>query len=221
MADELTANFGFVKPELSIAGWGPKYHASLDAVDTVLKSQADALAATNVLGLQTLWVPAGAMMPTVSNGCSLLNTVELTAGRPDLQVIDFDADVAEFAQFDYAMPKAWDKGTIKFQVIWTGGTAEVNDVVWTLEAVAVADDDLIDAPYGAQVSVVDTFKNAANKLAASDVSADLTIAGAPGDNEVCVFRLGRDAANVADTYSVDARLKGIKLYYSVNKGNDV
>ena len=46
---------------------------------------------TGPIGKHTIWVPAGAMRPTVSNGAATLTDVETTAGRPDLTVMDFDA----------------------------------------------------------------------------------------------------------------------------------
>ena len=41
---------------------------------------------TKTVGKETIWVPAAAMSPTVSNGCSALTFVETTSGRPDMQV---------------------------------------------------------------------------------------------------------------------------------------
>ena len=49
-------------------------------------------------GKQTMWVPAGAMRPTVSNPCASLTDVETTAGRPDMTVLDFDATHFEAAR---------------------------------------------------------------------------------------------------------------------------
>ena len=75
---------------------------------------------TGLVGKQTIWVPAAAMSPTVSNGCSNLTVVETTSGRPDMVVLDFDKDSDEFAQFSVAFPKSWNAGTITFQFFWSG-----------------------------------------------------------------------------------------------------
>ena len=66
-------------------------------------------------GKETIWVPATAMTPTASNRCSALTVVETTSGRPDMNVLDFDKDSDEFAQFAVAFPKSWNAGTVTFQ----------------------------------------------------------------------------------------------------------
>ena len=71
-------------------------------------------------GKETIWIPALAMKPTASNGCSSLQTVETTSGRPDMNVLDFDKDSDEFAQFAVAFPKSWNAGTVTFQFFWSG-----------------------------------------------------------------------------------------------------
>ncbi len=241
MADTYTANYNFTKPEPGTAGWDGKLNADMDAIDTEIQNRESEIIALDaalqdlsgvsnpvtarqnlgVVGKQTIWIPAQAMLPTVSNGCASLQQVELTAGQPDLFVLDFDPAAAEYAQFQVALPKQWDKGDVSYQVFWTGGTVEANYVIWTLQGVAIADDAPIDVAYGAAISITDTFLSAANDLMVSAESAALTIAGNPADGNICVFRLGRDASNAADTYSADARLIGIKLFFTNNIGNDV
>ena len=71
-------------------------------------------------GKETIWVPAQAMTPTTSNGCAALATVETTSGRPDMNVLDFDKDSDEFAQFAVAFPKSYNLGTVTFQFFWSG-----------------------------------------------------------------------------------------------------
>ena len=58
------------------------------------------------------------MVPTKSNGCAALATVETTSGRPDMNVLDLDKDSDEFAQFSVAFPKSWNAGTITFQFLY-------------------------------------------------------------------------------------------------------
>ena len=43
---------------------------------------------TPTLGTQTLFIPAGAMFATTTNGCSVVTTVETTSGRPDMNVLE-------------------------------------------------------------------------------------------------------------------------------------
>ncbi len=240
MADTYTVNYGFTKIDPGSSGWDVKNNANFESIDTQIKNRADEISALDsalqdlsgvsdpviarqnlgVVGKQTMWIPAQAMLPTLSNGCASLTQVELTAGQPDLFVLNFDPANNEFAQFQVAMPKQWDKGDVSYQVFWTGDVVEANDVIWTMEGVAIANDGPIDVAYGAAISIADTFLSTANDLMVGTESAALTIAGGPADSNVCIFRLGRNASNVADTYSTDSGLIGIKLFFSNNAGND-
>ena len=168
-------------------------------------------------GKETIWVPASAMQPTTSNGCSDLTTVETTSGRPDLVVLDFDKDSDEFAQFSVAFPKSWNAGTVTFQVFWAG-IAATTDVDWMVDAVAISNNTTIDVAYGTAVVVTDNAQGAVEELNVSAESGALTIAGSPGDDELCFFRIGRDVSG--DAMAGDARLVGIKLFFTTDLAND-
>ena len=173
--------------------------------------------AVKVAGKETIWVPASAMQPTTSNGCSALTTVETTSGRPDLVVLDFDKDSDEFAQFSVAFPKSWNAGTVTFQVFWAG-IAATTDVDWMVDAVAISNNTTIDVAYGTAVVVTDNAQGAVEELNVSAESGALTIAGSPGDDELCFFRIGRDVSG--DAMAGDARLVGIKLFFTTDLAND-
>jgi len=170
-----------------------------------------------VVGKQTMWVPATAMNPTVSNGCSAITAVETTSGRPDLQVLDFDKDSDEFAQFSVAFPKAWNAGTVTFQVYWAG-IAATSDVDWMVDAVAVSNNTTIDVAYGTAVVVTDNAQGAVEELNVSAESGAVTIAGSPGDDEVVFFRIGRDVSG--DAMAGDARLLGVKIFFTTDALTD-
>ena len=57
---------------------------------------------TSVLqvGKESIWVPSNSMTPATTNGAERA-TVETTATRPDMQVLDFDKDADQYAQFSY------------------------------------------------------------------------------------------------------------------------
>ena len=107
------------------------------------------------IGTHTVFVPAGAMKPTASNGAATLTSVETTAGRPDMIVLDFDATADEAAQFQIAMPKSWNLGTVTFQGYWTVASAVTTGVAVALQCVSVSNDDTIDVAYGTAVVVTD------------------------------------------------------------------
>jgi hypothetical protein len=170
-------------------------------------------------GKQTIWVPANAMTPTTSNGCADITAVETTAGRPDMYVLDFDKDSDEHAQFTVAFPKQWNLGTITYQAFWSG-TANTGGVSWGLQGVACGDNDTIDVAYGTGVVVDDTEQGALEEVNVSPVSGAVTIAGSPADDQLCYFRFYRDVSDSNDNSSGDARLHGIKIFYTTDAAND-
>ena len=172
-----------------------------------------------VAGKESMWIPSSAMKPTVSNGCASHASVETTSGRPDMIVLDFDKDSDEFAQFAIAFPKSWNAGTVTFQFYWSG-IAATTGVAMSLQGVAFADNDSIDAVYGTAIVVQDDAQGAVEELLVSAESAAITIAGSPGDNELTYFRIGRDVSDSNDDMAGDCRLHGIKLFFNTDTKND-
>ena len=168
-------------------------------------------------GKQTIYVPANAMTPTTSNGCAAIAAVETTSGRPDMYVLDFDKDSDEFAQFTVAFPKSWNLGTVTYQVFWSG-IASADDVDWMVDAVAMNDNETIDVAYGGAVVVTDNAQGAVEELLVSDESSAVTIAGTPADNDLTYFRIGTDVSG--DAMAGDARLHGVKIFYTTDAIND-
>lgn len=174
---------------------------------------------TGLAGKQTIWIPANAMTPTESNGCAPIAAVETTAGRPDMYVLDFDKDADENAQFTVAFPKSWNLGTVTYQVFWSG-IAATTGVVWDLRAVAVGDNDTIDVAYGTSAGVTDQAQGAVEEILVSPESGAITIAGTPADNQLCYFQIERNTSNGGDDMNGDARLHGVKLFYTTDANND-
>ena len=175
--------------------------------------------AVKVAGKESMWIPALAMKPTVSNGCASHASVETTSGRPDMIVLDFDKDSDEFAQFNVAFPKSWNAGTVTFQFYWSG-IAATTGVAMSLQGVAFADNDSIDTAYGTAVVVQDDAQGAVEEMLVSPESGAITIAGSPGGSELTYFRIGRDGSDSNDDMAGDCRLHGIKLFFTTNAKND-
>lgn len=171
------------------------------------------------VGKQTVWIPAGSMTARTTNGPAS-GSVETTTNKVMIRTLDFDAAAAEYAQFQIQMPKGWNEGTVSALFVWSHATAATNfGVVWGLQALALSDDDGIDAAFGTAQTVTDTG-GTANDLYRSPETAALTIAGTPAENDVVVFQVYRDAAVGADTLAVDARLHGVALFYTTNANTD-
>ena len=175
--------------------------------------------AVKVAGKETIWVPAPAMYPATTNGAAT-NQVETTATRPDLKVLDFDKDTDEFAQFSVAFPKSWNEGTITFQVYWSPGSTNTGDCIFGLQGVACADNDTIDVAYGTAVTVTDAGIGAVEDQQITAESGAVTIAGSPAAGELTYFQLFRDANAGGDTFTADARVIGVKIFFTTDAAND-
>ena len=190
-----------------------------DFVEAINGSGIDASSGTLVnaaIGKQSIWIPATAMYPTTSNGCADITSVETTAGRPDLKVLDFDASSDENAQFSIAMPSFWNEGTITFQAYWTTAATDTDGVAWGLSGVACSDNDTIDVAFGTAVVVTDDALGAAEDLCVTAESGAVTIAGTPAAGDLAYFNIVRDVSDANDDMTEDARLIGIKIFYTVD-----
>jgi len=174
----------------------------------------------STIGKHTAWIPAAAILPTVSNGCGALQRFETTAGRPDIVGLPFDAAADEFGQFTVAFPKSWDEGTVLFRVHWASIAGGSGDVIWTLQGVAVSDNDTVDVAYGTAISVTDTSHATAEDHHVSAESSAVTIGGTPAENDLVFFRVGRDADAVGDTLPGDGILEGITIILTTNAETD-
>ena len=172
-----------------------------------------------VLGKQTVWIPATAMISRTTNGASS-GSVETTTNKNMIKTLDFDTTTQEFAQFEIAMPKSWNESTVTFQPIWSHPSTTTNfGVVWALEAVARSDDDAMDVAFGTAQTSTDTG-GTTNDIYIGPESSAITIAGTPSTGDVVQFQIKRNVSDVSDTMAVDARLHGVKLYYTLDTGND-
>lgn len=107
-----------------------------------------------------------------------------------------------------------------FQVFWTTSATDTDGVAWGLEAVARSDNEAIDTAWGTAVVVTDDAQSAANEQLVTAESSAVTIAGTPADDDLVYFRLFRDVSDANDDMTEDARLIGIKLFYTTDSNND-
>ena len=180
------------------------------------------------VGRQTIWMPAAALQPTVTAGAGDhitqggLTTVELTAGRPNITYLPFETATKQNAQFSISMPKSWDLGTFTYEAMYShagGQTGGLDGVAWGLSGVAVGDGETVDVVFGTEV-VVTKDASAADSEHKTAESAAVTAAGAIAAGDTVYFNLARVVADAADDLDVDARLHGIKLFYSTNALTD-
>jgi hypothetical protein len=170
-------------------------------------------------GKQSVWVPASAMIPRLTNGAAP-GVVEMASNKNMVSTLDFDTTTQEFAQFDIRMPKSWDESTVTFIPVWSHAATTTNfGVVWGLDAVAVSDDDTMDVAFGTAQTSTDTGGTTNDSYQGPESSA-ITIAGTPAEGDLVMFRIHRDPANGSDTMAIDARLHGVLLLYVNNTTSD-
>ncbi len=174
--------------------------------------------ALKIAGKETIWIPAVAMYPNTTSGCSTLAQTELSNG-PEIKTLDFDKDSDEFAQFAVAFPKSWNESTVTFQAFFTANTTNTGTTLFVLQAVALADNGDLNTAFGTAVGPsAKAMSGTANDLAVTAESGAVTIAGSPSTDEYVFFQISRDVSG--DDLTADAKLLGIKLFFTTDAAND-
>lgn len=171
------------------------------------------------IGKQTISIPASAMLAATTSGPASAH-LESSSNKINYSVLDFDASADEHAHFSVAFPKSWDEGTVTFQVFWTTSATDTDGVAWGLQAVAVSDNEAIDASWGTPVVVTDDAQSAALEMLVTAESSAVTIGGSPAAGDLVYFRIFRDVSDANDDMTEDARLISIKLFYTTDAGTD-
>ena len=176
-------------------------------------------AALKIAGTETMWIPATAFYLPTTNPADAAS-VETTATQPELKVLDFDASTAQYAQFAIAMPKSWNLGTVTYQVFWSPSTTNTGNCIFGLQGVSCSEGDTADVAFGTAQEVTDAGIGTVEDVQMTSASSAMTIAGSPADDDQTFFQLYRDAADGSDTFTGEARVLGIKLFYTTDAAND-
>ena len=180
-----------------------------------------ASAAIKTAGVEDMWIPAAAMTPTATAGCADIESIETTAGRPDMRVLDFDASTQEYAQFSVAMPKSWNGSTITAEFYWTTTATDTDACIWGIQGLTVSNDETIDQVYGTAQLATDNVISGAEEVLISPTTNAVTLAGGtPAAGDLAFFQVYRDADDGSDTMAEDARLIGVKIHYTTNAATD-
>ena len=105
-------------------------------------------------------------------------------------------------------------------MFWCSTATDTDGVSWGLQGVAMNDNETMDVAYGTAIVVDDANQGAAEELLVTAESTAVTIAGTPADNDLTYFRIFRDVSDANDTAAEDARLIGLKLFYTTDALND-
>ena len=168
-------------------------------------------------GKHTMWIPARSMIPRTTNGPSI-GAVETATNRAMISTLDFDTTTQEFAQFEVAMPKSWNGSTVAFQPVWSHPATTVNfGVVWGLSHAIRSDNTAIDVAFTSPVQSPDTGGVTNNLYIGPEIVMPVTEVT---DSDVIIFQVSRLVSVGTDLMAVDARLHGIKLFYTINAATD-
>ena len=214
-ADRVVLNDNGTMKQVAVTDLSAYFDDEITAMPNLTSASGSTI---KLAGKETIYVPASAMYPESTNGCSDLTQVELSNG-PELKCLDFDASSDEHAQFTVAFPKSWNEGTVTFQAYFTVTGTNTGTVSWALSGVAVSDNDTINASFGTAVApTAKAHSGTSNDINITAESGNVTIAGSPAEADMVFFRVMRDVS--ADDQSGDARLLGIKLFFTTNAAND-
>lgn len=174
-----------------------------------------------VVGTQTIWIPAPALSPASTSPCADLEQIETTVGYPEIRALAFDASAVEHAVFEVAMPAKWNRGDLYAKFFWTGNSTNTGSVIWIIQAEAKGDADSIDAAFSAYYpQVTDAHNGTAYDQNISGLTTVIAsyMHDASTDNEMIYFRIYRNATS--DSFTTDALLQGVMLFYITDAGRD-
>ena len=113
----------------------------------------------------------------------------------------------------------WNEGTITFQAFFTANSTNTGTTAWGLAGVALADDGSLNTAFGTTVvATAKAHSGTANDLNVTAESGAVTIAGSPSTDEYVFFQIQRDVS--ADDLTADAKLLGVKLFFTTDALND-
>lgn len=209
---------------IHFTGSGTATTHDLTSYIRTLLDDANAAAALSTLtargqGLETIFIPASAMISRTTNGAAA-GTAEMSTNKNMFKTLDFDTSTQEFAQFEVWFPKSWNLGTVTAQFMWSHAATTTNfGVVWALQGVARSDDDAGDVAFGTEQTATDTG-GTTNDIYLSPTTSAITIAGTPTAGDSVQFQVKRNPSDGSDTMAIDARLHGVRLFFTTNAATD-
>ena len=177
----------------------------------------DTLKPSDCIQYCTLWIPAGAWKPTKTAGCADLASTQTSSNKDMYEYLAFDGSTEEYADCNIVMPEEWDRGTIKAKVYWipATGCSQGDTVEWELAAVAVSDDDDIDASLGTSQVISDTvLAGKEGDLHITGATPAITVGGSPALGDLIHLKLSRNVSGT-DDMTEDAWLVGVLIQYGI------
>lgn len=168
---------------------------------------------------ETIILTAGGGLSPLTSGATPAQQIEFGTNKQNIYVVDFDASSVEYYQWLIKMPARWDGGAILYSVDWLADSSSTNQVMWALQGRAYADGDTIDQAWGTAAQNIDS-NTGQNKLNQDTNFVSVTLGGSPAAAQAAIIRLYRDAADVADSLAVDARMVQVRIKYGTTGYTD-
>ena len=173
-----------------------------------------------IVGRETAYVPARTMISRATDGATGPTSIETATNDVNYDVFEFpDGATATAVQFDVVLPKSWDGGTIKVQLLWGANSASTNTVAWFVRALSISDGDSDDAAFGTAVEI-DDANTGTRQLNRTAESAAITISGSPGDLDLITIEIERDPTDGNDNLAATAELRGAIVFFDSDAIND-
>lgn len=173
---------------------------------------------SNIVGKQSIWVPAAAMSPRGDNGAdwgSYTNGTNFLT----LKTLDFDPATKQYANFSIQMPKSWNESTVTAKLVWMVQAGTGSNVVWGISALGMGDSESLSTAFSAEVSVADSAPTYTSMYHTLESTA-ISVAGTPAAGDVVAFQVSRLVSDVNDVHTGDARLIGVTIFYNTDALND-
>ena len=173
-------------------------------------------------GSQQFWADGGAFIPTpsstVGTASSYGQTRVLSNGvAVSSVVLPEHASIDSRCIFNWTPPKNWNNGTIKAKIYWTmedTTTTSVGDTgAFEVSAIAISNDDTMNASFGTAIAVTDVFL-ATNDLHVTAITSAITVGGSPANADFVQIRVNRNAGSDTLESGSNVELLGIILEYT-------
>ncbi len=167
------------------------------------------------MGKNTYWIPGLAMAVRTTNGGTQTSN-ETASNKIMEKSVSFSPTTTQFAQFAIGLPKAYNLGTVTYDLDWL--CTSTGNVVFGVQAVGISDGETFDATFGTAIEVTDNVLAITQKMKTAE-SSPVTISSiAAGD--LTVFQLYRNATSTGNTATSAARVLGLRLYFTTNAADD-
>lgn len=173
----------------------------------------------NTLGRRTIYVPAGAMVASASNGAGLYNAAP-NGGANTVKGWSFSDTVDQSTCFGVWMPKSWNRTLLHVRLAWLRLGATAGAVKFKVEALARTHAGVTAHSFAGAVTAltVSAAQDAGQHCETAEMALDLTGAMESAWIDIRLTRMASDTA--ADTLAEAAIVIGHDVFYTTATATD-